>query len=139
MTKPMEKDQASGVDLPPASRLLGREIMGRIGQTGALLIGYEAKPEFCNRHGTVQGGFLSAMLDSAMAIGLLHELPANKTVVTKTLTTRFLKPAWPGPYQARVDSIAIDGSDATVTATLSDPDGVEVAIATAELRILDIN
>jgi acyl-coenzyme A thioesterase PaaI-like protein len=139
MTKPMEKDRTSGEDLPPASRLLGREIVGRIGQTGALLIGYEAKAAFCNRHGTVQGGFLSAIPDSATALGLLHELPANKTVVTKTLTTRFLKPAWPGPYQARVDSIAIDGSNATVTATLSDPDGVEVAIATSELRILDLD
>jgi uncharacterized protein (TIGR00369 family) len=134
----MKPDDEEADRLPPASRTLGRRIEPQDAASENLFISYEALPTFCNRHGTVQGGFLGAMLDSATALGLLRVLPKGKTAVTRTLTTRFLKPARPGPLQASVRPPKITGDDASVSASLFDAGGIEVAVAVAELRIISI-
>lgn len=127
-------DKASA-DLPPGAQLLGREWLGFDGVVTS--IRFEAKPVFTNRHGTIQGGFLAAMLDSATGLGALAALPATQTVVTKTLATRLLKPARAGPITAKAKVVSQTGRDMIVEADLIDAENVTVATATAELRILD--
>ncbi len=126
-----------GDELSLASQTLGRRIERFDDRNDELSVVYEALPGFCNRHGTVQGGFLSAMLDSATALGLLQSLPAGKSAVTRSLTTQFLKPASPGQYIARVRPAIVYGAHATVFASLSDDTGVVVATAVADLRIIE--
>ncbi|MHC1948721.1 PaaI family thioesterase [Bradyrhizobium elkanii] len=121
--------------MPPGAQLLGREWLGFDGETAT--VRFEAQPLFTNRHGTIQGGFLAAMLDSATGLGALAALPATRTVVTKTLTTRFLKPARIGPITAKAKVISQTDRDMIVEADLIDANDVTVASATAELRILD--
>ncbi|MCA1402560.1 PaaI family thioesterase [Bradyrhizobium sp. BRP56] len=121
--------------MPPGARLLGREWLGFDGEIAT--VRFEAQPLFTNRHGTIQGGFLAAMLDSATGLGALAALPATRTVVTKTLTTRFLKPARIGPITAKAKVISQTDRDMIVEADLIDANDVTVASATAELRILD--
>nr|WP_165446073.1 PaaI family thioesterase [Bradyrhizobium uaiense] len=125
----------ASADVPPGAQLLGREWLGFDGEITS--IRFEAKPLFTNRHGTIQGGFLAAMLDSATGLGALAALPATQTVVTKTLATRFLKPARVGPITAKAKIISQTGRDMIVEADLIDAENVTVATATAELRILD--
>ncbi|PAY03743.1 hypothetical protein CK489_38805 [Bradyrhizobium sp. UFLA03-84] len=122
-------------DVPPGAQLLGREWLGFDGEVTS--IRFEAKPSFTNRHGTIQGGFLAAMLDSATGLGALAALPATQTVITKTLATRFLKPARTGPITAKAKVLSQTGRDMIVEADLIDAENVTVATATAELRILD--
>lgn len=52
---------------PPGAQLLGREWIG-FDESGQALIRFQAQSAFTNRHGTIQGGFLAAMLDSATGI-----------------------------------------------------------------------
>ncbi|MGN8544216.1 PaaI family thioesterase [Bradyrhizobium sp. 13971] len=92
--------------MPPGAQLLGREWLGFDGEIAT--VRFEAQPLFTNRHGTIQGGFLAAMLDSATGLGALAALPATRTVVTRTLTTRFLKPARIGPITAKAKVILAD-------------------------------
>ncbi|MBR0900874.1 PaaI family thioesterase [Bradyrhizobium tropiciagri] len=131
----MTELSAASADVPPGAQLLGREWLGFDGETAS--IRFEAKPLFTNRHGTIQGGFLAAMLDSATGLGALAALPATQTVVTKTLATRFLKPARVGPITARAKVVSRTGRDMIVEADLIDAENVTIATATAELRILD--
>ncbi|KRQ13112.1 hypothetical protein AOQ73_01965 [Bradyrhizobium pachyrhizi] len=121
--------------MPPGARLLGREWLGFDGEIAT--VRFEAQPLFTNRHGMIQGGFLAAMLDSATGLGALAALPATRTVVTRTLTTRFLKPARVGPITAKAKVISQTDRDMIVEADLIDASDVTVASATAELRILD--
>jgi uncharacterized protein (TIGR00369 family) len=123
-------------DLPPGAELLGREWLGfdDTGETG--LLRFEARLSFTNRHGTIQGGFLAAMLDSATGIRALASLPSNQTVVTRSLDTRFLKPASVGPISARARIVKQTDHEMIVEAELTDVQGVAVASATARLRIL---
>ena len=121
--------------LPPGARLLGREWLG-FDETGRALIRFQAQPAFTNRHGTIQGGFLAAMLDSATGICALAALAPDLTVVTKGLDTRFLKPAAVGPITARARVVEQTERDMVVHAELLDAGSIVVADATARLRIL---
>lgn len=126
----------AAANLPPGAQLLGREWLGldESGQTA--LIRFQAQPSFTNGHGTIQGGFLAAMLDSATGMAALAALAADLTVVTRSLDTRFLKPAGVGPITARARIVERADHDMVVEAELTDANGVTVADATARLRIL---
>jgi uncharacterized protein (TIGR00369 family) len=123
--------------LPPGAELLGREWLG-FDATGEIgLVRFEAQPAFTNRHGTIQGGFLAAMLDSATGIRALAALPSHQTAVTMSLNTRFLKPAAVGAITAKAWIVEHTEREIVVAAELVDAKDVTVADATARLRILE--
>src|SRR5690349_13117336 len=121
---------------PPAARLLGREVVAVNTEEGGATVRYTARPEFLNRHGTVQGGFLAAMLDSSTALGLFGVLPPEFTAVTMNLNVTYLRPAKLGTFTACSRLLSRDARHAEVSAELSDAEGVVVASAIAKLRIL---
>jgi len=123
---------------PPAAKLLNRRFLG-VDDSGGVAIAFEARPEFTNRHGTVQGGFLAAMLDSATGFTLLMALPVGQTAVTTRLDTTFVKPASPGALTAHARILERGERRCVVEAELRSPEGVVVARARAELRILPIS
>ncbi|UEM09597.1 PaaI family thioesterase [Bradyrhizobium barranii subsp. barranii] len=125
----------AAANLPPGAQLLGREWLG-FDEGGRALIRFQAQPAFTNRHGTIQGGFLAAMLDSATGICALAALSPDLTVVTRSLDTRFLKPAAVGAITARARVVERTDRDMVVQADLVDANGITVADATARLRIL---
>jgi uncharacterized protein (TIGR00369 family) len=122
--------------VPPAAQLLGREIISADAQTGEVKLRFNARDDFANRHGTVQGGMLAAMLDSVSGNAVMAVLPSNLTAVTTRLDTRFLKPAALGPITATARLVRHDEQVAEVQAELTDSKGVVVATAQAELRVL---
>jgi uncharacterized protein (TIGR00369 family) len=122
-------------EIPPAALLLGREIVSIDAQSGEVKLRFTAKAEFANRHGTVQGGMLAAMLDSATGNAVMAGLPPQLTAVTTRLDTQFLKPAALGAIVATARLVHRDEHTAEVTAELADSDGQTVATARAELRI----
>jgi uncharacterized protein (TIGR00369 family) len=121
---------------PPAARLLGREVLEIDTRNGGAVLRYTAQPAFLNRHGTVQGGLLSAMLDSATALALYAVLPPELTGVTTELNVSFLKPAQLGTFTATSRLIARDDRNAETSGELRDADGVLVASGIAKLRIV---
>lgn len=120
---------------PPAAKLLGRELV-RIDDDGVVHLRFFAQPDFANRHGSVQGGIVSAMLDSATSTALLAQLPEDRISMTVKLETEFLRPAPLGPLDARAWLMARDERGATTGGELRDMNGAVVAKATAHLRIL---
>ena len=105
--------------LPPGSQLLEREWLGFDDAGEMALVRFYARPAF----GTIQGGFLAAMLDSATGLCALAALPSNLTVVTKRLDTRFLKAAGVGPITAKAKIVARTDREMTVEADLVDAQG----------------
>jgi len=122
-------------ETPPAARMLGREIE-RIDADGTAHLRFLARPEFANRHGSVQGGLVSAMLDSATSAVLLAQLPLELTSMTVKLEVEFLRPAPLTALSAKAWLMSRDERSATTRGELRDPDGNVVATATAQLRIL---
>jgi uncharacterized protein (TIGR00369 family) len=122
-------------EVPPAAHLLGREIVSIDPVSGEVKLRFMARQEFANRHGTVQGGMLAAMLDSATGNAVMARFPPHLTAVTIRLDTQFLKPAALGTIVATACLVHQDERSAEVLAELTDSDGQVVAKARAELRV----
>jgi uncharacterized protein (TIGR00369 family) len=122
--------------IPPAAVLLGRELLFADAEAGEVRLRYLARDDFANRHGTVQGGFLAAILDSATGAAVMAVLPPDLTAVTTRLDTSFVKPARLGPLLAAARVVRRDARSAEVEAEIMDDSGLILATAKAELRIL---
>ncbi|HLZ06876.1 MAG TPA: PaaI family thioesterase [Bradyrhizobium sp.] len=123
------------MDVTPGSATLGREWVSFDPASASATLRFRARPDFGNRHGTVQGGFLAAMLDSATGITLLATLPQELTAVTISLNTRFERPAPIGALTVKARVVEKDERDATVEAEVMSPDDTIVARGRAKLRI----
>jgi uncharacterized protein (TIGR00369 family) len=121
----------------PAATLLGRDIVTVNTEEGGAVVRYTARAEFLNRHGTVHGGFLAAMLDSATALALYAVLPPELTAVTVKLDVAFLRPARAGMLTAHSRVLSRDRRHAEIAGELLDAESVTVATATAKFRIVD--
>jgi uncharacterized protein (TIGR00369 family) len=79
---------------PPAcAKTLGIEFTEIDGERGTINVKFEAKPEFLNPAGHVQGGFLAAMLDDTMGPALVSTLDAGEFAPTVNLNVQFHRPA----------------------------------------------
>jgi uncharacterized protein (TIGR00369 family) len=122
-------------EMPPAADLLGREIVSVDAASGEVKLRFTARMEFANRHGTVQGGMLAAMLDSATGNAVMAKLPSHLTALTTRLDTQFLRPAALGAIVATARIVHQDDRSVEATAELTDGEGRIVATARAELRV----
>ena len=120
----------------PAAKLVGREVLEVDTERGTARLGFVARPEFTNRHGTVSGGFLAAMLDSTTAAPVLAALPEQLTVVTTDLHVSFERPARVGPLAGLGRVTHEDEREFRSEGELSNPDGEVVARGSATFRIV---
>jgi uncharacterized protein (TIGR00369 family) len=96
----MVKTALDDLPAPPSAQLLGWRVLDARPQEGWIKVGFEGKREFCNLAGFVQGGFLSAMLDPAMAATVIVMSEGRLYTSTVSITVNFLAPAKPGPIIA---------------------------------------
>jgi uncharacterized protein (TIGR00369 family) len=82
--------------------------------------------------GTVHGGVLSAMLDSAMGCAVHTMLPAGATYTTLQLDVKFVRPVMAGQGSIRAEGSVIHAGRRTATAEgrILDADGTLYAHAT---------
>ncbi len=123
------------VETPPAAALLGWKALTL--EPGRVRIRYTARPDFCNPHGAIQGGFLAAMLDDAMGPALFTTLPADQFAPTIEMKVNFVRPARPGPIIAEGTVVHKTSSVAFLEGKLMTVDGELIATATATSRIFD--
>ena len=115
----MTKDEILAF-VPPAAKMLGREVVEIDQVNGGAVLRFRALPEFLNRHGTVQGGLLCAMLDSSTALALYAVLPQESTALTANLNVTFLKPAKLGTFTATSRLVTRDERNGETTGELRD-------------------
>jgi uncharacterized protein (TIGR00369 family) len=92
---------------------------------------FEAKPEFANPTGAIQGGFICAMMDEAMSA--LAIIASNVTMNAPTLEMKvsFLRPLFIGKATAEARILKWGKSTCFIEAELFDPAGQLVAKASA--------
>jgi uncharacterized protein (TIGR00369 family) len=84
---------------PPCAKTLGLEFVEIDGERGTIKTQFEAVEKFLNPAGTVQGGFLAAMLDDTMGTALAATLDAGQFSPTVNLNVQFHRPAALGPVK----------------------------------------
>ncbi len=129
------RDAALGTEpLPPCSQLLGWEPLEL--EPGRVRVRFTARPEFCNPHGAIQGGFLAAMLDDSMGPALFTLLDETQFAPTLEMKVSYLRSAKPGTLIGEGRVAHKTRAVAFLEGTLEDEDGNIVATATATARIL---
>jgi uncharacterized protein (TIGR00369 family) len=121
----------------PIATLLGADPLACDPAAGRITIAFEAKPEFCNLLGSVQGGMLAAMLDLVMSFATLCTMGGPGFVVpTIDMNTHFLSPAKPGRIVGEGAVVKKGRSIAFMEGRLRDGHGTLLTTATASGQLM---
>ena len=121
---------------PPAAVTLGFKLLDIDPTQGTIRVQFEARPEFLNPMGVVQGGFLAAMLDDTLGPALVCTLPPGQFAPTIELKVNFIKPAAQGILIGEGRVVSRGGTIAFLAGELRTAAGELVATATATARIV---
>ena len=116
---------------PPRARHLGFELIDFSVEGGWGEVAFTPRPEFANPQGSVQGGFVCAMLDDAM--GMTASISQRFAILVPTLqiSVSYLRPTPMSRVIARGEVLRMGGSTAHLQGRLRLPDGTLLATATA--------
>jgi uncharacterized protein (TIGR00369 family) len=123
--------------MPPAAALLGFELLAIDPELATIRVRFEAKPEFANPTGYVQGGFLAAMLDETLGPALVATLSPGHFAPTIELKVNYVRGAKIGRLVGEGRVVAKTKSIAFLAGELRDEAGKLIATATATARILE--
>ncbi len=123
---------------PPCADLLGWTLLEHDAAKGWARMAFEARSDFLNPAGFVQGGFLTAMLDDAMGPAVLLMTQGRSYSVTINLNVSFLSPARPGRLVGEAQVVQLGKTIAFVESRLSDCDQRLLATATASVRLVPV-
>ncbi len=122
--------------MPAATTTLGWSLIQADTERGEIEVSFEATEDFLNPAGTVQGGFLTAMLDDTMGPALAATLDPGQYGTTIELKVSFLRPAKPGRLVGRGRIVHRGGTIAFLAGELLDESGQVVAVGSSTTRIL---
>lgn len=88
--------QVANLPIPECAKTLGIEIRGYDAARREVTITAQGRNAFRNPMGAVQGGFLCAMLDDAMALAAVFASGFQIVVPTLEMKVTFFSPAQPG-------------------------------------------
>jgi uncharacterized protein (TIGR00369 family) len=127
-----------GLARPPCAELLGWRVVDARPADGWIRIRFEARPEFTNPAGHIQGGFLAAMLDDTMGPAMFVYSEGRLFTPTIEMHVSFLSPARPGPIYGEGQVVQAGKSIAFLEGKLTDLTGTLLARATASARLVPV-
>ncbi|HEY3797940.1 MAG TPA: PaaI family thioesterase [Caulobacteraceae bacterium] len=124
---------------PPCADLLGWEMLEEDPDNRRVRLRFQGRPEFLNPAGTIQGGLLAAMLDDTMGPAVVVASRGEHYAPTISLNVSFLAPAKVGPLYGEARVVQMGKTVVFMEGELTDADGVVVARATANARLIALN
>ena len=109
-----------------------RHAVKQVGTQG----GFEGKPEFVNPAGSVQGGFLTAMLDETIGPVVLLKSDGALYPSSIDINVSFLGAAKPGPLVCEGEVLRLGKTVGFVEGRLMDNDGRQIARATSSVMLV---
>jgi uncharacterized protein (TIGR00369 family) len=103
---------------------------------GRATLEYQAGLHMCHSGGVVQGGFIAAWLDSAMAQAVMALTGADIAPMSLELKISFFAPARPGRVFAEGWVEKPGRTNCFAEARLLDPKGVVLAMASSTIRLI---
>ncbi len=124
--------------MPACALHLGWKLLDHDAARGWARLSFEARPEFLNPAGFVQGGFLGAMLDDSMGPAAFLMTEGRSYTTTIGLNVQFLAPARAGKFIGEGQVVSLGKTIAFMEAKLRDCGGALVATATASARLVPV-
>lgn len=122
---------------PSSGKLLGWEVRAVDVAAQTIEIGFVADDRFLNPAGTVQGGFLAAMLDDTQGPALYAATEGSVYAPTIDFHVVCLKPARPGGFTGKGRVVSLGKTIAVTEAELFDEGGTLVARGTFTGRVME--
>ena len=123
---------------PPAAETLGWELIGEDPQAGTVEIAFHPGEAFLNPHGTVQGGFVAAMLDDTMGPALVSKTDGACVPSSIDMNVSFIRAVKPGRVIGKGRVVSQGRTIAFLEAELFDEEGNLLARATSSARIVTL-
>ena len=122
---------------PPSGLLLGWEVRAIDAEAQTIETGFILDDRFLNPGGTIQGGFVAAMLDDTQGPCLFAA--THGTVYAPTIDFHIvcLKPARPGRFTGKARVVSLGKTVAVTEAELFDEGGALVARGTFVGRVME--
>lgn len=117
--------------MPPASALLGWELLSEDAEKGEIEIAFHPGAETLNPRGVIQGGFVAAMLDDTMGPALVTKTQGKVMASSIDINVSFLKPARPGRLICKGRVVSLGRRIAFLEGELFDAEGTLLARATS--------
>jgi uncharacterized protein (TIGR00369 family) len=102
---------------------------------GRAVVRFEATDEHLNPAGTVHGGVLATLVDTAMGTAVRSATGADDVPATSQLTVTYLRPGKPGPLEVTAE-LRSQGEHLTVCDADVVQDGRELVHAVATFAVL---
>ena len=128
----------AGMQRPPCAETLGWELLDQWPADGRIEIAFQPTAAMLNPRGTVQGGFVAAMLDDTMGPALVTMTDGAQVPATVDMHVSFLKPVMPGRVIGHGRVVQRSRSIAFLEAELFDEAGELLARATSTARLMDV-
>src|SRR3712207_1610591 len=109
----------------------------RAGQAedGRATVSFEAADEHLNPAGTLHGGVLATLVDTAMGLAVRSATGEDDVPATSQLTVTYLRPGTPGPLTVTAQ-VRTRGEHLTVCEADVEQDGKEIVHALATFALL---
>ena len=122
--------------LPPAPATLGWELVEEWPEEGRIEIAFHPNASMLNARGTVQGGFVAAMLDDTMGPALVSMTGGKEAPVTVAMNVTFIRPVAAERVIGRGRVVDRTKTTAFLEAQLFDLAGNLLASSTSTARIV---
>ena len=122
---------------PEAVKTLNGEMIGIDSQLGTARFQFEVVPAFCHSQGRIcQGGFLTGMVDTAMANAAIAKGKLAVAVPTLELKISFFEPMGPGIVFAEGRVMRWGGTVGFLDGDIKDEKGRLIVHATSTIKIV---
>lgn len=138
---PDEKPRLSDADMlarfqnskkrPPCTDTLGTQVTFVDQAAMVTRFAFEARPEFANPTGAIQGGFICAMLDEAMSTAAIIASNVTMNAPTLEMKVSFLRPLFVGRATGEARILKWGKSTCFIEGEIYNPEGELVAKASA--------
>ncbi len=116
---------------PPCTETLGMQLISVDQAAMITRFAFEARPDFANPTGAIQGGFICAMLDEAMSTAAIIASNVTMNAPTLEMKVSFLRPLFVGPATAEARILKWGRSTCFIEGEIYNPEGELVAKASA--------
>jgi uncharacterized protein (TIGR00369 family) len=106
-----------------------------VADDGSARVGFTAREEHLNQAGTLHGGVLATLVDTAMGAAVRSAVGEDDVPATSQLTVTYLRPGRPGDLSV-VARVRTRGEHLTVTEADVEQDGKSLAHAVATFALL---
>lgn len=120
---------------PPCAKWMGMDFIEHRPEEMYTKVSFAPNKDMINFGGTIQGGFLGAMMDDAMGVNTFVSLGMKTTMASIDLHTSFYRAVKLGPITVEARVVKAGKSVAFLEAKLFDADGELAAAATSSVKL----